>query len=275
MREYRDHFVAFLDILGFKALLHQSKCDDIFSIFQVIHEHTKSSLVYNGVQIQAYEHINHMILSDSIILFVDASIEDSFAALIDVCDKLQKYLANRAQPILLRGGIVRGGLYYEGDIIYGDGLTKAYLLESNLAKYPRIVFTKETLEAGKNITNHMFLDFEPIRQKYTIDEDELFFINYRPDLTWIASLKLEFWKGYFDRLLHLCDVTLNSATDASLREKYLWLRKWILKSIKMFPTLQEMYETEKKEKNKRNQQQISEKLARYASSDKVADTLTE
>ena len=178
MREYKEHFVAFLDILGFKNLIIKEESETIYQIFDEIHSRAKTSMNYNGVQIKAYEKIQHRILSDSVILFIDAEIEDSLTALIDVCIKLQRSLADRDTPILLRGGITKGALYYENDIVYGEGLTNAYLLESNLAKYPRVIFTGETLEAGKKVSKYMFPDFEGVFRKFSKDEDALYYLNY-------------------------------------------------------------------------------------------------
>lgn len=245
MREYREHFVAFLDILGFKAFIDHEACETIYQIFETIHARSKSSLNYNGVQIQAFEAMQHKILSDSVIVFIDAEIEDSFPALLTVCTQLQRALANRNDPILLRGGIAKGSLYYEDDIIYGQGLTKAYLLESNLAKYPRVIFTGDTLEAGRKVTKYMFPELEGHFPSFAEDKDGLYIIDYLPGK---YPGKLEDMKAYGDRLIRKCETMLNSLTDTSLREKYLWLRKQIDESISHMSQLQALYNQEEKEK---------------------------
>ena len=174
VREYREHFVAFLDILGFKAFIDHEACETIYQIFEIIHARSKSALNYNGFQIQAFEKIQHKILSDSVLIFIDAEIEDSFPTLLMICTQLQRALANREDPILLRGGIAKGSLYYEDDIIYGQGLTRAYLLESNLAKYPRVIFTGETLEAGRKSTKYMFPELDGLGLGFVEDKDGLY-----------------------------------------------------------------------------------------------------
>ena len=237
MREYREHFVAFLDVLGFKAFIDHEECETIYKIFETIHARSKGAMNYNGVQIQAFERIQHKILSDSVIIFIDAEIEDSFPALLTICTQLQRVLANREDPILLRGGIAKGSLYYEDDIIYGQGLTKAYLLECNLAKYPRVIFTGETLEAGQKTTKYMFPAVERWGGDFVKDKDGLYFIDYLPG-------KLEEMKAYGDRLIHKCEIMLNRLTDASLREKYLWLRNQIDESISHMSQLKELYNQE-------------------------------
>ncbi len=240
MREYKDHYVAFLDILGFKNILDQYECEEIYSIFDTIHKRSSVSLIWNGINISAYSQIKHKILSDSVILYIEASIEDSFAALLYVCEGLQKSLLLRKKPILLRGGIALGGLFYEEDIIFGEGLTKAYLLESKIAKFPRIVFTEETLEEGKLSTKHMGAMFRPLICRYERDRDGLYFITYCPFL----SVRMENWKTYCDVLFSLCNANLRASTDVSIREKYLWLEKQANRTVNMFGNLKAAYAEE-------------------------------
>lgn len=260
MREYREHFVAFLDVLGFKAFIDHEECETIYKIFETIHARSKGAMNYNGVQIQAFERIQHKILSDSVIIFIDAEIEDSFPALLTICTQLQRALANREDPILLRGGIAKGSLYYEDDIIYGQGLTKAYLLECNLAKYPRVIFTGETLEAGQKSTKYMFPAVECWGGDFVKDKDGLYFIDYLPDR---YHSTLEEMKAYGDRLIHKCEIMLNRLTDASLREKYLWLRNQIDESISHMSQLKELYNQEAEAKQKQETEEYNARFSIY------------
>lgn len=244
-KHYKEHFIAFLDILGFKELITREECETIYTIFGEIHSRSKASLKYNGVQIDAYNHIHHKILSDSVIVFIDAEIDDAFATLLDICSRLQVSLANRDNPILLRGGISQGPLYYEDDIIYGQGLTDAYLLECKLAKYPRIIFTGDTFESGKKNAKYMFPDLGHLMLNYKIDADGLFFVNYMPDG---LNLEHKYTKLYCDRLLLLCNTMLNKAIDSDLREKYLWLKRTIEKSVDHLGQLKDLYAKEEQER---------------------------
>ena len=263
MREYREHFVAFLDILGFKQLITHSSCDEIYNIFETIHNNSSDKLIYNGVEIGAYQQIRHMILSDSVILYIPSDIEDSFYALITVCRKLQTTLANRENPILLRGGIAKGNLYCDNGIIYGDGLTNAYLLESNLAKFPRIIFTGDTLEAGKRIAKYVVSDLE-FRIEYILDDDMLYMIQIYPVFGRHSVNEI---KGYFDGLIRLCNHYINISTDISIREKYVWLRKKIDETIDLIPDIKVKYKAEQEkqmlqsfiESNNREEKNMGEK----------------
>ncbi len=246
MKEYKQHYVAFIDILGFKNLLQENSCEDIYPIFSVLHSKSQSELNLNGIQIKAYECIKHTILSDSIILYIDADVEDAFAALLDVCGKLQTSLAQRKKPILLRGGVAKGNLFYENDIIYGEGLTKAYLLETKLAKYPRIIFTGDTLNIGLNNTKYMFTELEGIAKCYIKDSDGLYYIDYLSNFVWFDSKDMI---SYFDGLKNMCNHYLNMEIDYSLREKYIWLQSTVEKAIEKNGTARKHY-TELAEKER-------------------------
>ena len=128
--EYSEHFVAFLDILGYKDLLETASCDEIVNIVNGLEKIKNLSKEYCGVPIEAYEHLNYKILSDKIVLFIDASINDSFPVLIDVCRRFQTSLANRIKPVLLRGGITKGAVYYDDNAIFGDAPTQQYWLNA-------------------------------------------------------------------------------------------------------------------------------------------------
>lgn len=257
MREYKEHFVAFMDILGFKELISHETCESIFQVFHEIHNRSHASLNFNGVQIEAYEKIQHRILSDSVILFVESEVEDSFAALLNVCTRLQVSLIERENPILLRGGISIGSLYYENDIIYGQGLTEAYLLESKLAKYPRIVFTGNTLEKGRQNAKYMFSYIDDPFGEFSIDDDDLFYVEY---LSEIQGTTLEKTKEYFDRIFNLCKKMLNSAIDSNLREKYLWLKKKTEKAVEYLQQIKELYDEEKEQTLKQEMALFHEKM---------------
>lgn len=259
MRKYKEHFVAFLDILGFKSLLKDASCEEIYSIFEVLHKKSSGRRNQNGVEIKAYNHIHHTILSDSVIVYIRSDIDDAFAALIDICNQLQRSLANREKPILLRGGITVGNLYNKNDIIYGEGLSSAYLLENNLAKFPRIIFTGDTLKRGLYNTKYMFSEMEGLKRPYIEDDDALYFADYLSPSFWDDDALIK----YYDRLLDLCAQQLNQSTDEGLRAKYFWLKSKIESAITVHSSVAEYYRKLAEEKHKREMQEYNNRFSIY------------
>ena len=104
-------------------------------------------------------------------------------------------------------------MYSDGDVIFGEGLTRAYLLEEENARYPRIIMTNDILQPlrtadsqnGKTTIEHIvFKDFDGF---YTVDYFNRL-INYKKNL------------NVMDRVLKHVNAILDSTTDPSLREKY-------------------------------------------------------
>ena len=125
---------------------------------------------------EAFHHVKHYIMSDSIVLYIRADIEEAFLALIGTCLTLQSSLLYRDNPILVRGEIAKGPLFVDDRIIFGKGLSDAYQIENGVSIYPRIVFNKELLHYVKtNNQNSKRQFWEGMMLK--LDEDELLFVN--------------------------------------------------------------------------------------------------
>ncbi|MBR1404646.1 MAG: hypothetical protein IJ558_10790 [Treponema sp.] len=217
--KYTESYVAFLDILGFKNLITSKTCADIYSIFALINIGSKTEFKLNDEALPVFNNVKYKIMSDSIILYIDAFIPDAFFALVHSCQRLQMLLLNCNTPILLRGGIAKGGLFSDGDILFGKGLTDAYLIENNVAVYPRIIFTNQLLkEAQKNYA------------KISPGIDSLSFYKARDEFCCVNFMTIEFFTDfhtsahYVNNLLSYCQSYIDLSSEPSIREKYLWLK---------------------------------------------------
>ena len=219
---YAKCYIAFLDILGFKNRINHSSCQEILEIYKDIKNPLEN--IYIGTQeIIAVKHIHTKVMSDSICFYIDSKHQDALFSLLCCCAIFQAKLLNRSTPILIRGAVVIGDIYAEGDIMFGSGLTQAYLLEEENARYPRIIITKETLSVGlknvsrdsirKNYNQFVFLDTD----KYYVANWLNFFSDMRPQ-----DDKVNSNKG-LKELAEYINVVLASETNASIREKYLYL----------------------------------------------------
>ena len=150
-KTYRRCYIAFLDILGFKELIKKFSCQEILGIFDKIRIPFSSMYITDQgkyKEIAAFKHVHMKVMSDSICFYIEADIENAFNCLISCCAGFQADLLSLETPILIRGGIVVGDIYAEGDTIFGPGLTEAYLLEEMNAKYPRIILTRNVVDQG-------------------------------------------------------------------------------------------------------------------------------
>ena len=220
--EYKDCYIAFLDLLGFKNLISQKTCADIRKVYEKIDNPFGEMTDGDGVHVMNAEEIKMKVMSDSICFYVDATIQNALIGLLALCTVFQAELLNMEEPVLMRGAIVRGKIYAENDIMFGPGLTAAYLMEEKNAQYPRIILTKQVLDYEQT----------PIMKKYVSvftyrDTDAFWTINCYKAKRGSHSTEME-W-GHIRT--YVSDV-LNATTDSSIREKYLYLEKQINKYTK-------------------------------------------
>lgn len=224
MREYTDCYVAFMDLLGFKAILGDKNmsCEKIAQIFDEIKK--QYYVRDNEAPMVNPDDIHFRVMSDSVCIYINSAIEDSLLVLIFLCTFFQVRLLRLSSPILVRGGISKGNMYSNGDILFGPGLSQAYVLENDLAKYPRIIIPldivddyRETLDNTKRglLTGFLFMDFDCF---YTINCFEMF-------TAW--GYKLEDGERVKDVIYSI----LSTNPKPDIREKYLYLQSHIMTQI--------------------------------------------
>lgn len=264
MKEYRECYVAFIDILGFKKLIEESCFEDVYSIFQSVLNFEPHPLLKNA---DVYNNICYTVMSDSIIVYIDASIVDGFIALTDVCSQIQMKLSRNNPPIFVRGGIAKGTLYHQNNILFGTGLTKAYILESTAAIYPRIIFTEELRNQALENTKKFYV-FDYNSMYYKKDDDELYYINFLHIFNYIPSIapksveeSMRINNEYFHGLRDYVNGVLGKEIDQSIRKKYLWLKRKIKNEIECMPYVKkyfdELYNKECEEAEKRFSEAIN------------------
>lgn len=225
-RQYREYYIAFLDMLGFKKIIEISSCERILSIFDQIKKPYESALMLDNKILADQETVNALkikVMSDSICFYVDTSMPNALLTLLLSCHAFQFNLLEFPEPVLLRGAIVRGKLYALNDIMFGPGLTKAYLMEEHNAKFPRIIITDEVLDDARtaNQSNKRVLNALDTKILFH-DFDAFYTLNIaRALMAWDKDKKL--YHNLMDRITK----TLNSTTDESVREKHLYLERVI------------------------------------------------
>ena len=229
MREYKDCYIAYLDILGFKELLKKpddNLCEYIAGLFDRIQEEYHITVNSTGKHLVDPALIKQKIMSDSICIYVEASVPNALAGLIATCDYFQVRLSRQNAPVLVRGAIVRGNLYAEDDVVFGQGFVDAYQMEEKTAKYPRIILTKALIKRCSCLDEH---GRDYIKQ-FTFDDDDAFVTVDYLYLFYGLSHEKDDWKCFatyvFDKV--------EAETDASIKEKYLYLQRNIKRAIKKY-----------------------------------------
>jgi hypothetical protein len=134
--DYPIRIVAFIDILGFSTLVSRlEKEDHLHSTLQNALLHIRSYQDFSKFSDNVYSSLQVSCFSDSIAISADPS---DLTRIIWAAGWLQATLLK--EGIATRGGISQGRLVHSEILLYGEGLIKAYNLESKCAIYPRIIF---------------------------------------------------------------------------------------------------------------------------------------
>ena len=230
--QYETRLVAFVDILGFKEKINQSVTDEeahkkiyyalkrILKMRESIESDTEKGYNYSNIRVTTF--------SDSAVISypLEPGSGNLFYILLDLIflqiDLLQ-------HDVLLRGGITAGKLYHDGSIVYGPAMNEAYLLESELADYPRIIIVqdklieciKETCSSHHDVETECEYIGDLIRQD---KKDGLWYLDYLSQ-----SQQLDYPEfDYYEILSNVRKVIIEGLHHSSkkVRKKYKWIRKY-------------------------------------------------
>ena len=136
--EWDYGIVAFLDVLGFASFVETDArapspqhLDRLISCLAEVRRSTPAG----GLDLRSF--------SDSVVLSGALSLEN-VADLVTSVVGLQRIFANRA--VLVRGAIAFGKHFADRDSIYSEALIRAYTLERDHARFPRVLVDHELLD---------------------------------------------------------------------------------------------------------------------------------
>ena len=216
MREYKDCYIAVLDLLGFKNSLENFTCEEIATIFDEINSRYVISFDKTAKPIVKDEDIHFKVMSDTVCIFIEEKVRNALTGLIAICDYLQIRLLRQCVPILSRGAIVKGKIFNDGDILFGDGFVKAYQMQEHLVKSPRVVIDSSALASYQSYdeSGQLYLD------KYLIKDDDGYFISDYLFIFYGLNHSQESWKRFALYVKAQLEIQ-----DEAIREKYEYLYK--------------------------------------------------
>ena len=215
--KYENRIVAFIDILGFTNLISTLKDETdlhrkLYRALSFIHSYKNNT--HNNDTIQSGLDIS--VFSDSIVI---SSSVNNLSSIIWTCGQLQAELLYLG--ILSRGGISEGLTVHENDILYGDGMIKAYNIESKVAIYPRVVVDESVCKHAPKKVIEFFLKKA---------DDGLLYINqfvFDAMCDGASDLAAD---GYDPRLLYFEEVEIQieknlvNANQLAHKQKWSWLK---------------------------------------------------
>jgi len=159
---YQQGIVYFIDILGTKNITNFDRKYEINSIFHNILEKNQSNNLF----------LSHTVYERYISVFSDCSYivyyykDNTPESKKKILDLFRTSLYNTSFVILeflkhnflCRGGVSIGEIYLEKNrnILFGPALEQAYLLETKMAKYPRIIIEEKWAEKYLEMENNNY-----------------------------------------------------------------------------------------------------------------------
>lgn len=144
-RKYEQRYCAFLDILGFTNLIGEVGKGDIG--FEVVRDLLRNIHEPSKYDTAGTADFRAITISDAIALSSSFS-ANGLAVIIDTITSL--VLGALEAGYFMRGGLCRGLLYHDKDMVFGDAFIKAYRIELSVARYPRIMVTKQVYDDALN-----------------------------------------------------------------------------------------------------------------------------
>ncbi|MBA7494119.1 hypothetical protein ES702_04692 [subsurface metagenome] len=146
-REYKNQYhislISFFDILGFKDVVDKSEDSNrVLQILETLRHQGKPDI--NLASMFEQKHSN---ISDTIVRTIDIYNQANKKHRVGILfhELLNLMHVQRSliyQDIVIRGSITIGKVYHDGSYVFGPGFNRAYLLEKNIAIYPRIIIDR-------------------------------------------------------------------------------------------------------------------------------------
>ena len=220
-------YVAFLDVLGFKEIV-RIKGEKLNRYFTTI----ENALI--DIQSDKKE-ITSQLVSDSTILACDFT-SQNLALLLKAVQTIQARCA--LENIWIRGAITIGDIYFnrELNIVVGNGLSDAYLLESQ-EKFPRVIIDPKILKTEFGFgTRQLFIKRFNIEQERdripplihdSLDQNE----SIEHEAIFVAFAERIIYEN-IDNLEVIYNNIQNELYNSQITyQKYLWLKQYFINSL--------------------------------------------
>jgi len=213
--EYKDRYVAFLDLLGFKEQVLKAEADPeertkLHDVLRLVRD-TIGGNPHLGLRLNYF--------SDCMVVSADRTapgLWEMFQSIFTMTFNLLQY------DVLVRGGLTAGGAYHASDFLYGTAVNRAYEFESRSAQDPLTLVSSEVVEDAKNYSaDHFKWLLEDGPQRYFVDYLR-WYADYQPTPIYAGKVILD---DPGNRVMEFIRQRLNNDTG-SVREKAAWFQAY-------------------------------------------------
>jgi hypothetical protein len=201
--EQQIFYVAFLDILGFKAMV-ESEANGNNGIYlnKLFKCHIEAKAIFDANTLTTIQ------FSDSIVISEPYNAK-SFTRFVKAIAKYQRLLLN--EGLLCRGGIAVNRHFSNGAFTFSAGLIDAYKVESETARFPRVVISPDVID--------LVFPMKDIPPELILEDDGQYFIDY---LGITKHTDLVILTNKIQEIV----MSLRRSKSSSVREKGIWLASY-------------------------------------------------
>jgi hypothetical protein len=151
---YKKSIISYIDILGFRELIQSKSAGEISKILRILAESVEPHRLLNS------ERTRFTKFSDTIIRSTAFSERKPQTFLFELRHILHSHIALIPQGIIVRGAVTIGDVVQSWRVVYGQGVVRAYELESKNDSAPRIIIDTVALEKLRLVLEKEGLDVE-------------------------------------------------------------------------------------------------------------------
>jgi hypothetical protein len=209
---YHERYCAFVDILGFGELIErlnhgQTAFESLRDLLDQVHNPEK------GTDKSWYTEFRAQSISDAVAISTVRN-PVGLVELLNATEDLSLELLN--QGFFVRGAIVKGMLYHDESMVFGEALVRAYRLEREVVRFPRIMLTRDVVEDLKGYCDQNQLGSE-VLPRVRRAEDGPWHIHILRDLELLqekpAVVRRHRPGGFFARIQGQIQKRLDQAVD--------------------------------------------------------------
>ena len=237
--KYTRSLLAFIDVMGISNSFRANPDDfnahkSVYKIWDRVSKRLelKEYTDFFNIHFGGYG-IKHTIMSDSVVLSIDADETDALYKLLVILRVFYCELLCLNPPHFLRGAITVGNLYHSGSVVFGPALVEAVSLEKNDIKNFRLVITEEAYnETDKNSkqSNDFFTAYIRYEDMHR-DFDYLYSFIGRCDNDIMFGEEASKYLNILGVIQRRIREFIHSDDD-DIKEKYLWMDKYFTNTLK-------------------------------------------
>lgn len=226
--QYSDYIIAYIDILGVKERLKNDDGTLIKSISNAINI-AKESVEKTGYSFNVKVFSDNFCIAKRIDADRDVPLPYQLFWTCLFVTKIQEEIFCK-EKLLLRGGITIGKLFIDDLFLIGDGLVKAYELESKIANMPRIIVDVPFCLMPVSVDSNNFILYQmlvpDLDEKYEkISQQGYLFLNY---LNGGDSKLKQSMEETLKSKMEIAEKLLSECIDKEARKKI----EWVLTTIR-------------------------------------------